>query len=56
MKNQLLARGKMFGLSFKSISKAEFKELTIFGRSAGLYRSLKEANYEEIAHYGFYLW
>jgi hypothetical protein len=56
MKNQLIARGKMFGLSFKPISKAEFKELTKFGRSAGLYRSLKEANNDEIAHYGFYQW
>ena len=29
MKNQLMARGKMFGLSFKPISKAEFKELIL---------------------------
>jgi hypothetical protein len=36
MKNQLIARGKMFGLSFKPISKAEFKEIKKCGRSGGL--------------------
>jgi len=56
MKNQLLARGKMFGLAFKSISKADFKELMKNGRSEGLYESLKEANNNENAHYGFYQW
>lgn len=56
MKNQLLARGKMFGLAFKSISKADFKELMKNGRSGGLYESLKEANNNEKAHYGFYQW
>ena len=56
MKNQLLARGKMFGLAFKSISKAEFKELMKNGRSGGLYESLKEANNNENAQYGFYQW
>ena len=56
MKNQLMARGKMFGLSFKPISKAEFKELTKFGRSGALYESLKVANHNEEASYGFYQW
>jgi len=56
MKNQLIARGKMFGLSFKPISKAEFRELTKFGRSGALYESLKVANNNEEAHYGFYHW
>lgn len=56
MKNQLLARGKMFGLAFKSISKADFKELMKNGRSGGLYESLKEANNNEKAYYGFYQW
>jgi len=56
MKNQLMARGKMFGLSFKPISKAEFKELTKFGRSGALYESLKVANNNEEAYYGFYQW
>jgi len=56
MKNQLLARGKMFGLAFKSISKADFKELMKNGRSGDLYESLKEANNNENTHYGFYQW
>ena len=54
MKNQLQARGKMFGLAFKSITKAEFKELMKTGRAGALYESLKEANNNEEAHYGFY--
>ena len=54
MKNQLQARGKMFGLAFKSITKAEFKELMKTGRTGALYESLKEANNNEEAHYGFY--
>jgi hypothetical protein len=56
MKNKLLARGKMFGLAFKSITKDEFKELMKSGRSGDLYKNLKEANNNEIAHYGFYQW
>jgi hypothetical protein len=56
MKNQLLARGKMFGLAFKSITKSEFKELMKNGRKGDLYLSLKEANKNEEAHYGFFQW
>lgn len=56
MKNQLLARGKMFGLAFKSISRTDFKGLIKNGRSGDLYESLKEANNNEKAHYGFYQW
>ena len=56
MKNQLLARGKMFGLAFNSISRAEFKELMKIGRSGDLYEGLKSANNNENAHYGFYQW
>jgi hypothetical protein len=56
MKNQLLARGKMFGLAFKSITRAEFKELIKNGRTGDLYEGLKEANNNEKAHYGFYQW
>ena len=55
MKNQLLARGKMFGLAFKSITRAEFKELMKNGRTGDLYEGLKEANNNEKAHYGFSL-
>ena len=56
MKNQLLARGKMFGLAFESITRAEFKELMKNGRSGDLYERLKEANNNDKAHYGFYQW
>lgn len=56
MKNQLIARGKMFGLAFKSITRDEFKELMKNGRTGDLYESLKEANNNEKAHYGFYQW
>ena len=56
MKNQLLARGKMFGLAFKSITRTEFKELMKNGRTGDLYEGLKEANNNEKAHYGFYQW
>ena len=56
MKNQLLARGKMFGLAFKSITRDEFKELTKNGRTGSLYETLREANNNEKAHYGFYQW
>jgi len=56
MKNQLIARGKMFGLAFKSITRDEFKELMKNGRTRDLYESLKEANNNENAHYGFYQW
>lgn len=56
MKNQLLARGKMFGMAFKSITKREFKELMKYGRSGEVYKNLREANNNEIAHYGFYQW
>ena len=54
MKNQLLARGKMFGLAFKSITRDEFKELIKNGRTGSLYETLKEANNNEKALYGFY--
>jgi hypothetical protein len=56
MKNQLIARGKMFGLAFKSINRAEFKELMRNGRAGDLYKSLMKGNNDEIAHYGFYQW
>jgi hypothetical protein len=56
MKNQLLARGKMFGLSFKPITRDKFKELMKNGRTGDLYESLKEANNNEKAYYGFYQW
>lgn len=56
MKNKLLARGKIFGLAFKSISKVDFKELMKSGRSGDLYQSLKEVNNNENALYGFYQW
>ena len=56
MNNQLLARGKMFGLAFKSISRTDFKKLIKNGRSGDLYESLKEVNNNEKAHYGFYQW
>ena len=56
MKNKLLARGKMFGLAFESITRAEFKELMKNGRSGDLYESLKKANNNDKAHYGFYQW
>ena len=56
MKNQLLARGKMFGLAFKTITRDEFKELMKNGRTGDLYERLKEANNKEKAHYGFYQW
>ena len=56
MKNKLLARGKMFGLAFESITRAEFKELMKNGRSGDLYERLKEAYNNDKAHYGFYQW
>jgi hypothetical protein len=56
MNNQLLARGKMFGLAFKTISRADFIELMKSGRSGKLYEDLKQANNNENGHYGFYQW
>ena len=56
MKNQLVARGKMFGLAFKSITKADFKDLMKYGRSGDLYENLRKANNNENADYGFYQW
>lgn len=53
MKNQLLARGKMFGLAFKPISKTELKELVKYGRSSDLYKNIREANNNKKAYYGF---
>ena len=56
MNNQLLARGKMFGLAFKTISRADFIELMKSGRSGKLYEDLKQVNNNENGHYGFYQW
>ena len=56
MKNQLNAQGKMFGLNFQPVTKAEVKVLRKSGRESDLYEDLKKARNNENALYGFYQW
>jgi hypothetical protein len=53
MINTLTARGNMFELAMKPISKSEFKELMKKGRNSDLYRELYEATTLENDLYGF---
>ncbi|MBU3600096.1 hypothetical protein ICN28_06160 [Polynucleobacter sp. 30F-ANTBAC] len=53
MINTLTARGRMFEISIKPISKMEFKELYKKGRKTELYKQLYEATTFENDLYGF---
>ncbi len=56
MKNQLHAQGKMFGLNFQPVTKAEVKSLRKSGRKSDLYEEISKASNNENALYGFYQW
>jgi len=56
MKNQLHAQGKMFGLNFQPVTKAEVKVLRKSGRKSDLYEDIRKASNNENALYGFYQW